>query len=189
MAWQNSRRRGLCCAMPVTLILKPRDRQSMVPKFTLSRKTPSNIQFWWSVRWYVSLLWANVLKHWLKSTKFQEAAKGLDDYLPWNNIVNVCPVLYTVAAWIHTISTFQNTLQVNARGNSVNNVGRDQHYHFHFPCCPHARPKATHSRAETSICEFVWFVVLFHADSSLRTLALSPKFFHHLLKIEGRSSW
>jgi len=64
----------------------------------------------------------------------QGAAKGLDAYLPQDD---------TVA---------KNAPQLDARGSSFTDVGRDQHhhYHFHVTACPRASSSTTHHRAETA---------------------------------------
>jgi hypothetical protein len=56
-----------------------------------------------------------------------------------------------VTAWFLTFSNFQNTPQVDTRDSSVNNVGREQQYHFNFTWCPHARSNAAHRRVKTSV--------------------------------------
>jgi hypothetical protein len=149
-------------------------------------KTYNSNDSWGGMCHYLELLWWNADWSQLSCKKLQR------DSMIICHRTTLWMFVLSFTLWLLTVFTFQNTPgpQIDARGNSVNNVGGDQHYHFNFTFCqcPHARANAVYDRAETSVREFAWFFIRFHADSSLRTLAINPKDFRCLLKIEGRSS-
>src|ERR1700691_919037 len=92
-------------------------------------------------------------------SQLQGAAKGLDACLPRDDtVVKVCAIRYNANTRIFYLPfalSHQNAPQLDARGSSFTDVGRDQHqnYHINVIVCPHASSRTTRHGAETSVCE------------------------------------
>ena len=84
------------------------------------------------------------------------AAQILDECLPRDDVAQVSTVRYIINLFL-TICILQGASQLDARGSTFNDVGRDQHYHtnhINVYVYSHGSLSMTHCREEIAVGEF-----------------------------------
>jgi hypothetical protein len=123
----------------------------------LPRATSSTTQSRPSVMQYVFLCLDRVATVDRNQPQLHGAAKILDECLPPDDVAPVSPVHYINIVNLLTICILQGASQLDARGSTFNDVGRDLHYHINHinvNVYPHGSLSMTHRREEIAVCKF-----------------------------------